>query len=257
MDTAKKPESVLAGGALVTALTTAIYLNKQQNSLNTRIDDVESHLASTISELKRDHDTLSKHDKHIVILADGVRQLNTLKIEQTELFEYFYQVLMDRGKVIEALVESVSEIQSIMVKNGTEFKNGSIRDLVDFSEQDSLADIPKNNIQRSRQISFDHSQANYIGQHNPRMDGGDVRGNDVREKGRDMGNTISSFDKNNMTRGGVDRGQHINNFKQDNVGNNNRQSSLPQINYSGDSDDEIEAQMNAMRSRRGNQLNIG
>jgi hypothetical protein len=264
MDAAKKPESLLAGGALVTALTTAIYLNKQQNSLNTRIGDVESHLASTISELKQDHDALSKHDKHITILADGVRQLNTLKIEQSELFEYFYQVLMDRGKVIEALVESVSEIQSIMVENGTEFKNGSIRDLVDFSEQDSLADMPKNNnIQRSRQIPLDHRQANSSAQHNPRMNEFEdgrfdrIDRNDVRENDPNMGDIRNRFDRHDMIRGGVDMDQHKNNVKQDDIGNNNRRSSLPQIDDSGDSDDEIEAQMNAMRSRRNNQLNMG
>ena len=283
MDAAKKPESLLAGAALVTALTTAIYLNKQQNSLNTQIDEIKDHLTSAISEVKQDHDKLDKHDKHIGILADGVRQLNTLKIEQSELFEYFYQVLMDRGKVIEALVESVSEIQSLMVENGTEFKNGSIRDLVDFSEQDSLADIPKNsNIQRGRQISLDHSQTNsksnpiLDGSNNPsrhvgrngfeedrfnRSDRGDTRENGFnRSDARDRFNRDDVSDRSGrdrFERRDIDRDQHVNNSKYENVGNSNTRSSLPQIDESGDSDDEIEAQMNAMRSHRGNQLGLG
>ena len=294
MDAAKKPESLLAGGALVTALTTAIYLNKQQNSLSTQIDEVKEHLASSISELKQDHDKLDKHDKHIAILADGVRQLNALKIEQSELFDYFYQILMDRGKVIEALVESVSEIQSLMVKNGTEFKNGSIRELVDFSEQDPLADMPNNSdIQRSRQIPLDRSQAKPKSTSDPRMDGPDNssrhdgrngfnRGDDrirfhrgnFRENGFNGGDDRDEFDNSDArdgfdrdrsgrdrferretSRGDMGRDKHINNSKQE-VGNNAR-SSLPQNDELEDSDDEIEAQMNAMRSRRGDQLDLG
>ena len=245
MEAAKKPESLVAGGALVTALTTAVYLNKQHNSLSSQVDEVKDHLASTISELKQEHDKIDKHEKHISTLADGVRQLNALKIEQSEMFDYFYQVLMDRGKVIEALVESVAEMQAVMVENGTKFKNGSIRDAVDFSEQESTMEMPKNG------ISNDVSLRQRRGIENGKME---------RENNRSMYDTSSRRNIHNRREPEYERQRNYPpDIPERNVTrSNNFHSRQPDISADDfdDSEDEIEAQMRAMRNKRGNQLSM-
>lgn len=293
METAKKPESLVAGGALITALTTAVYLNKQQNAISTQVDEVKDHLSSTISELKQEHDKLEKHEKHISTLAEGVRQLNALKIQQTEMFDYFYQVLIDRGKVIEALVESVAEMQAVMVENGTQFKNGSIRDVVDFSEQESLSELSNgvkmNDMEQSRHIDksnrYSRSRIQQSGPHqstipqshqnhqNPQNhqnsqttsyiegDGNipsniNSRTSYRREPVRNNHNLNQqqSMKKSRMDMDLFDR--NGSNMSNNGIASRSNDLDLPSDDFD-DSEDEIEAQMRAMRERRGNSLSMG
>lgn len=264
MDTAKKPASLVAGGALITALTTAVYLNKQQNMLSGQIDEIKDHLSSAIGELKNGHDRVDRHEKHISTIAEGVRQLNALKMEQNEMFEYFYQVLMDRGKVIEALVESVSEIQEAMVKNGTKFKNGPIRDVVDVSEQESLPEITRNAKSSGSSVRHDpvrQTERNYssMDREDPAWTGMNERNISSIHRGADT----NGFDRASRNNFHQDQGKSPRSFGHDEIGVHNRSNGYnarprqaPPTENLGDSDEEIEAEMEAMRKRRGNQLMV-
>lgn len=131
MDAVKKPESLVAGSALVVTLASAAYLNKQQNKIKEDVAEITEHLTTTISELRSEQDVTSKHDKHIIMLSEGIKQLNILKSEHNETFEYISQILSDRDKIIEGLVESVSEIQNILTEKEGELTTDNVLNLID------------------------------------------------------------------------------------------------------------------------------
>lgn len=118
MDAAKKPETLIAGGALVVTILTGTYLNNQQNKINESIDDISKHLSSTIDEMESNKNMSSRHGNHIDKLAKGIKQLNQLGRSHSKMFDDISKAINNRDIVISDLSIAVSELQNIMLGRG-------------------------------------------------------------------------------------------------------------------------------------------
>ena len=135
----KNPTNLVAGSALLASITTSAYLTKQMGEITEQVDEIKNHLTSAIAEIKSEKDSLEKHENHIAILGRAVKQLNELKKEQNYTFESIIQSLNERGKTVDMLISSVSEIQDILIKEG-KLKEGNILETAELS----IGDIENN-----------------------------------------------------------------------------------------------------------------
>lgn len=114
MDAIKKPETVIAGGALLTSVGTAVYFHRQIGAINEDVLKISEHLAATVRKLS-DNEI---HSTHIAQLAQAVKELNSLGMRQGQLLDGIQQSMDYRDRVIDEQGNAITEIQRLLSEEG-------------------------------------------------------------------------------------------------------------------------------------------